>query len=263
MSLLSIGLKARCKAGDTMHHLVRLVPSIVLAVSVVIWLTAGTASASEWETTEGLFAASMDQLEAADIDTQSWNAQLDLRLEKNLGARHQIIIDADWDYGQVRDAVTATRSLSPDVVDVDIKLLRETRSPFALFLSINYLSENDLKPAVLGLGFGYRARLLGGLIAELSLQRTKDITSSLNAQAGYRLALSYKQPLMRDLELWADVRSQGGFETGATRQEFLEIRALYRLASRLKLTYTQRIENPLQFEASRKHTRLLLAYDLR
>lgn len=235
---------------------------LMLGITSLACLTGQASLASSWQTTEGLFAASLNQVKATDIDTEAWNAELDLRLERELGNRHHVVVDADWDYGEVRDAVARTRSFSPDLIDLDVKLLRESRPPFAAFLSVNYLSEHDLKPGVLGAGLGYRARLLSGLIAELSLQGTKDTTSGLGPQAGYRFALSYKQPLIRGLELWVDGRSQGGFQTGATRQDFVEIRGLYALASRLKLTYIQRLENPLQFDTFRKTTSLLLGYDL-
>lgn len=219
-------------------------------------------SASEWQTTEALLGGSFDQLKANSVNTRSWTGQLNLRLQRQLQAGRQMTFDANWGYGEVRDVVAHTRSVSPDLIDLDIKLLQETTPPFSFFVSTNYVSDHDLKPGVLGLGVGYQARLASNFTADLSLQGTKDITSGLNPEAGYRVALSYNHPFFHNLQIWTDARSQGTFETSDNRQDFLEIRALYQLASRLNLTLIQRLENPLKSEVARKTNRLLIAYDM-
>jgi hypothetical protein len=75
--------------------------------------------------------------------------------------------------------------------------------------------------------------------------------------------VTYRQPLIRNLEVWIDGRTQRGFGSEATRQEYVEARALYELGGRMRLTYVQRLEDPLLYETFRMTTHLLLGYDLR
>jgi len=215
------------------------------------------------------FALSSDR--AGEVRTYSWAVGLRLGYERDLGTArgdeaakpYKAALALTFDLGAVSDRSAGTRTTSPDLIDLDAKILRQGGTRGGTFLALTFTSDHDWQPAVLGLGYGYRYRASDALTIETALQATKDVASGAQERIGYRLATNYQRGLNERLRLRAEARAQGAFGTSREDQRFLEASLFYSLSGNFGLTARQRLETPLNERNPRSTTQLLLAYDLR
>jgi len=227
--------------------------------------------AEKWGWTTGRVGFSFSAERAAEVRTASWSIGLRLGGRRasaaapanSGGTRAAQSVALTFDLGRASDRTAGTAVTTPDVIDLDYKVIREKGDKGGTFASLTFLSDHDWKPAVFGLGYGYRHRGAGGLALEGALQTTKDSASGAPFHFGYRVGLGYQLRLVGNLRWQSEGRAQGAFGTSQEDQRYLENSIFYPLAGNLGLTTRHRLETPLAARHSRSLTQILLSYDLK
>ncbi len=249
------------------------------ATCLLVLLSLGAAAASPlpadpasgWEMTQGRVNFAFASERAAAVNTLAWSTGLRLAYERGIGASAQSGASAPdkkasvalaFDLGRASDRAAGTHTTSPDLIDLDAKVLTVGGKRGGTYVGLTLLSDHDWSPQVVGLGYGYQYQGSSGLRIEGGLQATKDIASSITAHIGYRVGSAYQLGLGSRCQWRTEARAQGAFGTTLEDQRFLDTSIFYSLAGNLGVTARLRLENVLQQQRGHSLAQILLTYDL-